>query len=186
MNSSGKSFSEKCIGLLYNYYHFWHKRAPKGEFHIFYFFIFHPILMQYTLVQLSLVDMLRSYHASLCESMHLYFLPFCSCWEFSHINNLLFILIKNHMRKLQAMFMNWFHCVSLGLHKQYSWTGSIVYLLAYCSFSHLKLCFNATKFEKMINTDIVHQLVPLCISRLMFICLIYNFVLLKQIIWNEN
>jgi hypothetical protein len=134
MNSSGKSFSEKCIGLLYNYYHFWHKRAPKGEFHIFYFFIFHPILMQYTLVQLSLVDMLRSYHASLCESMHLYFLPFCSCWEFSHINNLLFILIKNHMRKLQAMFMNWFHCVSLGLHEQCSSTGSIVYLLAYCSF----------------------------------------------------
>ena len=115
MNSSGKSFSEKCIGLLCNYYHFWHKRAPKGEFHIFYFFIFHPILMQYTLVQLSLVDMLRSYHASLCESMHLYFLPFCSCWEFSHINNLLFILIKNHMRKLQAMFMNRFYCVSLGL-----------------------------------------------------------------------
>ena len=134
MNSSGKSFSEKCIGLLCNYYHFWHKRAPKREFHIFYFFIFHPILMQYTLVQLSLVDMLRSYHASLCESMHLYFLPFCSCWEFSHINNLLFILIKNHMRKLQAMFMNWFHCVSLGLHEQCSWTGSIVYLLAYCSF----------------------------------------------------
>jgi hypothetical protein len=40
------SLSQKCIALLCNYYRFWHIRNPIGKkFQIFYFFIFHPILL---------------------------------------------------------------------------------------------------------------------------------------------